>query len=116
VSKQVVKVIWHKAASPPHMDGSVVFFRWRRCAPRPTRASFGHRESMSQTASRSVQLLCTCSLLSAYQQPMYTNHRNFSYVSGPCWGYFFVSSNGWIYPWRHPETSRRKPWSAFVAI
>ena len=23
--KQVVKVIWHKAASPQHMDGSVVF-------------------------------------------------------------------------------------------
>jgi len=31
--KQVVKVIWHKAASPPHMDGSVVLFRWRQCAP-----------------------------------------------------------------------------------
>jgi len=31
--KQVVKVIWRKAASPPHMDGSVVFFRWRQCAP-----------------------------------------------------------------------------------
>ena len=32
-TKQVVKVIWHKAASPPHMDSSVVFFRWRQCAP-----------------------------------------------------------------------------------
>jgi len=31
--KQVVKVIWHKAAAPPHMDGSVVFFRWPQCAP-----------------------------------------------------------------------------------
>jgi len=30
---QVVKVIWHKATSPPHMDGSVVFFRWCQCAP-----------------------------------------------------------------------------------
>jgi len=30
--EQVVKVIWLKAASPPHMDGSVVFARWRQCA------------------------------------------------------------------------------------
>jgi len=30
---QVVKGIWHKAASPRHMDGSVVFARWRQCAP-----------------------------------------------------------------------------------
>jgi len=30
---QVVKVIWHKAASPPQMDGSAVFFKWRQCAP-----------------------------------------------------------------------------------
>jgi len=26
------KVIWQKAASPQHMDGSVVFARWRQCA------------------------------------------------------------------------------------
>jgi len=32
--QQVVKVIWHKATSPPNMDGSVVFTRWRQCAPR----------------------------------------------------------------------------------
>jgi len=31
--KQVVKVIWHKAALPQHTDGSVVFARWRQCAP-----------------------------------------------------------------------------------
>jgi len=31
--KQVVKVIWHKAASPPLTNGSVVFARWRQCAP-----------------------------------------------------------------------------------
>jgi len=27
---KVVKVIWHKAALPPHTDGSVVFARWRQ--------------------------------------------------------------------------------------
>ena len=31
--EQVVKVIWHKSASPPHTDGSVVFARWRQCTP-----------------------------------------------------------------------------------
>ena len=28
----MVKVIWHKAASVPHTDGSVIFARWRQCA------------------------------------------------------------------------------------
>jgi len=28
-----VNTIWHMAASPPHMDGSVVFAWWRQCAP-----------------------------------------------------------------------------------
>jgi len=31
--EQVVKVIWHKAASPPLTDGSIVFARYRQCAP-----------------------------------------------------------------------------------
>jgi len=31
-SKQVVGVIWHKAASPPHTDGSILFARWHQCA------------------------------------------------------------------------------------
>jgi len=34
----VVKVIWHKAASPPHTDGSVVFAKWRP----PMRARWRH--------------------------------------------------------------------------
>ena len=28
----MVKVIWHKAASPMYMDDSIVFGRWRQCA------------------------------------------------------------------------------------
>jgi len=28
----VVKVIWHKTASPRQTDGSIVFARWRQCA------------------------------------------------------------------------------------
>jgi len=31
--KQVVKVIWHTATSLLHMDGSIVFTRFRQCAP-----------------------------------------------------------------------------------
>jgi len=29
--QQVATVIWHKAASPPQTDGSIVFARWRQC-------------------------------------------------------------------------------------
>ena len=29
----MIKDIWHKAASPPHTDGSVVFARLRQCTP-----------------------------------------------------------------------------------
>ena len=31
--EQLVKVISHKVASPPHTDGSIIFARWRQCAP-----------------------------------------------------------------------------------
>jgi len=37
--QQVAEVIWHKAALPPHMDGSVVFTRWRHC-PSPSSMCF----------------------------------------------------------------------------
>ena len=30
--RQVVKVTWHKAASPPHMDSSIVFTAYCQCA------------------------------------------------------------------------------------
>jgi len=43
--KQLVKVIWHKAASPPQTNGSIAFARWRQCATRVH----------NQTANRSVQ-------------------------------------------------------------
>ena len=73
---QVVKVIWHKTASPPQMDGSIVFARWHQmCAPMwahwhhlppdCTCASFGPPESTTQTVNRSVlpflaQLTAVC--------------------------------------------------------
>ena len=66
--KQLVKVIWHKAASPPQTEDSVVFARLRKCAlpwghvtlapPGEydwTCASFGPAESTTHTANRSVQ-------------------------------------------------------------
>ena len=31
-NEQVVKAIWHKTTSLPHMDGWIVFVRWRQCA------------------------------------------------------------------------------------
>ena len=44
-----------KAASPPHIDGSVVFVRWRQCAPHLTHACLHPPESIPQTASQSGQ-------------------------------------------------------------
>jgi len=55
--QQVVSVIWQQAASPPHMDGSMIFARWRQCTLHLIHASFGPPESKSRTASRSVQPL-----------------------------------------------------------
>jgi len=62
----VVKVIWHKTASPPQTNCSIVFARWRQrpshvgtLAPpgeyRWTCASFGPSQSTVQTGNRSVQ-------------------------------------------------------------
>jgi len=42
--KQVVKVIWHKAASPTQMDGSIVFAMWHQCA-----LPWGHSGAMWRT-------------------------------------------------------------------
>ena len=50
-----VKVIWQKAASPPHTGGSIVFLRWHQCATHLTHTSLGPPESISKMASRSVQ-------------------------------------------------------------
>ena len=49
VKQQVVKVLRQQVASPVHMDGSLVFTRWRQCTSRLIRTS------KSQAASRSVQ-------------------------------------------------------------
>jgi len=64
--KQVVKVIWHKAASPRQMDSSIIFARWCQWASHEgtlasphkydwTCASFSPPESASQTANQSFQ-------------------------------------------------------------
>jgi len=53
------KLFDRKAASAPHMVGSIVFAMWRQCAPPSNACCLGSPESISQTASRSVQLFCT---------------------------------------------------------
>jgi len=47
------------AASPPHVDGSVVFASWRQCAP-IYKTCMGPHHSSSQTASRSVKPFLHC--------------------------------------------------------
>ena len=63
--KQVVKVIWHKTASSPQMDGSIVFARWRHVGTLSPPgeydwacAFFEPPESTTQTANQSVQPFC----------------------------------------------------------
>jgi len=58
-AKQAVKVICKKAASPPHMNGSIVFVRWRQCAPHLIRASLNPFQSTSETVDWLVQPFCT---------------------------------------------------------
>jgi len=47
--------MWDMDALLPHMDSSIVFARWRHCAPHPVHACLGPPQSTSQTASWSVQ-------------------------------------------------------------
>ena len=49
------KVIWQKAALPPHIDGAVVFARLRQCAHHQTHASLGPPESSTHMACQLVQ-------------------------------------------------------------
>jgi len=44
-----------KATSPPHIDGSVLFARWRQCAPASNTCFLDPPESSSQTTSWLVQ-------------------------------------------------------------
>jgi len=41
------------------MDGSIIFARWRQCAPHLIRASLGPPESTFQTAPQSAKPFCT---------------------------------------------------------
>jgi len=94
----VVKVIWHKTASPPQTDGSVVFSTWIQCTLPSAhigatwrirlklcalfssseydwnRASFGPPESTTHTANRSVQPFVHSSLQNV---PILYNERRF---------------------------------------
>jgi len=70
------KGFWHKAASPPHMNGSIIFTKWRHCATPSDNASMGPPESTSQTPSQSVQLFMQGSQLWQTKRP--TNRLGYS--------------------------------------
>ena len=63
-----------KYASLTHMDGSIVFPKWRRCASYLIHASLSPPESTIQTASRWIQPLLNCSWHSI---PIFYNGRPF---------------------------------------
>jgi len=89
----VVNVIWHKSTSIPlhsvyqNMDGSIVFARWRQCAPYVTHAYLGPPESKSQTAPRSVQPLLHSSQQTVpilHNGPLPPKNCLFPWGCGPC--------------------------------
>jgi len=55
----VVRVILQKAASPPHMDGSILFTEWCQCAPPSNNASLGHPSPQPNDVSISSATFCT---------------------------------------------------------
>jgi len=70
IFKQVVKVIWHKTASPPlHSPNPSIQSYWSGCVNmhlNVMHASLGPHDSTSQTASRSVQPLLHSSWQSVF--------------------------------------------------
>ena len=91
----MVKVIWQQAASPPHMDGSMILARLRQCAPHLIHVSFGLPESKSQTAFRLVQpfLHTVHSRESLY----FTTRRTFSLkITIPMGGSGSLSNTGFL--------------------
>jgi len=92
--KQVVKVIWHKAASLSHTDGSIVFARWRQWAPpHLIHGSLDPQVSVSQTASPSVQPF----LHRSWQRvPIVYNRPSFSPSKLPIHVGIWTPSNTWF--------------------
>ena len=66
--KSVVKEIWHKAASPPHMGGSIVFARLCHCAPPSNTCFFPNHipNSISTGSAVFAQLTAECPTVLLY--------------------------------------------------
>jgi len=99
----VVKVIWHKAVSLPHTDGSIVFVRWRQCAPLYYTQFL--LDSASQTAWRSVY--CRFALLTAESPYFPMGHHSPFKIAHWRWGnldpiqHMVPWSNSCPHPKRH---------------
>jgi len=83
IVKQVVKVIWQQAASPTHMNGSMVFARCRHCAPHLINSCLGLPDSKSQTASPSIQP-CLHTAAHSRADSHYTLQRTASFPPQNC--------------------------------
>jgi len=59
IVKHMITVIWRKAKSPSHRHGSVLFARWRQCAPPSSSWFSGPPDWTAQTASLSPAVFCT---------------------------------------------------------
>ena len=96
----MVKVIWHKTASPSQMDGSVIFARWRRCALPCWHigATWPIRLNCPMSICGSDAVLCQITLTTCYY-----------------YMYLCVCSNGcWQWHVTPPTQSGRARWSGQV--
>jgi len=94
--KQVVKVIWHNAASPPYTDGSVVFIRLWPHLVLPNR--YPHRIAAAPAES-------LCILTAGHIQACPFHSHNCSFTCGD----LDSSSNAWFLgpTWVHTQMESR---------
>ena len=95
--QQVVRVIWHKVASPLYTDRSVAFASWRQCAP-PSLicGSLGPRECASKRYPHLFIRFCRTRRCVQHTHTYTQTHTDYATPS-VCWD----ASYSWKLPYRY---------------
>jgi len=100
-----------KAASPPHMDHSIIFARLCQCAPQLTHASLGQPESIPETASNRFSCFCTAhGKTSLY----FTTGRPFPPQKCHCT--WWIGIPHLMFPWDHPSPQPKRHVDRFSGL
>jgi len=104
-SEQLVKVIWQQAASPPHVDGSVVFMRRRRCALRLIHAFLAHPSPQPKRHLDRFSHFCTADGRASLYFTVWA-----AAIPPQCcpfpWEY--LDSIQYVVPWAHPFSQPKR--------